>query len=97
VSTFVFTLVRVVPILSLEKAKSQAWRCYGRARWEMDELEKGIAVFWCSRVGFSQQPDRADLLLSCIMFSTNLQWKWFLAFITVLSIKLSIGSKPSQI
>jgi len=34
----------------------------------MDELEKEIAVFWCLRVGFSQQPDRANLLLSRLMY-----------------------------
>ena len=30
--------------------------------------EKGIATFWCLRVGFSQQSDRADLLLSRLMY-----------------------------
>jgi len=34
------------------------------AWWEMYEVEMGIAASWYSHVGFSQQPDCGDLLLS---------------------------------
>jgi len=65
----------------------------------MDELEKEIAVFWCLRVGFSQQPDCADLLLSRLMCHVLNEpaMEMVSCIITILSIKLSIGSKPSQI
>ena len=65
----------------------------------MDEFEKEIAGLWCLRVGFSQQPDRADLLLSRLMYHVLNEpaMEMVSCIVTVLSIKLSIGSKPSQI
>jgi hypothetical protein len=62
----------------------------------MDKLEKGIAVSWCSRVGFSQQSDCSDLLLLRLMNCVLNE----LAMETVsrnLSLKFMIDSDLSQI
>jgi len=65
----------------------------------MNELEKGIAAFWCLRVGFSQQSDCAVLLLSRLMYPVLNEpaMEMISCILKVLSHKFIQDSKPPQI
>lgn len=65
-------------MLSLEKSEISGLVMLRKGAVGMDELEKGIAVFWCLRVGFSQQPGCADFTVDVACSQRNCNRNGFL-------------------